>query len=161
MGMIRQLTLLHFKKHVPNTRFLPQSVDIACLRTWLQCATIGGRVNAYAKTYVSRYAGQIMEAYLRDDIISLKKFISMYENEDQCMQVLDFTSLYPFAMNSCPMPTRTIRFVSRDERELHIQSIHCETCDSLMSLLCSQHLCSYDRDIIHNWYAKKDHLVLL
>jgi hypothetical protein len=144
--MIRQSTLLHFKKHVP-TRFLPQSVDIACLRSWLQNATIGGRVNAYAKTYTSRYAGQIIEAFLREDIYSLQNLYRCMREEDQCMQVLDFTSLYPYAMDSCPMPTRNIRFVCAEECEQHIQAIHCDVCDSLMTF-CPKHRCSYDREVL-------------
>jgi len=139
MSMIKKSTFIHFhsKMGVPRDQ-LPNAIDLPALRHWLQKATIGGRVNAYAKTYVSPYAGDIMHAFISKNVEALQNLHKQMVAEDKCVQVLDFTSLYPFAMDSCPMPTGTLHFLSRLECELSINAIHCETCDQRRQL-CDTH----------------------
>lgn len=137
MGMIRESTRLHFKKHLPENHH-PKAIDIPALRTWLQNATIGGRVNAYAKTYISPFTGQILKSYLEKDTEALRSIYSKMMTTKQCMQVLDFTSLYPFAMDSCPMPTGRIFCCGPLQCEEDINRVHCADCDNLMSL-CVKH----------------------
>lgn len=145
MSMIKKATRIHFTKTMGIPRhMLPCAIDIPALRNWLQKATIGGRVNAYAKTYVSPLAGQIMAAYIRDDKETLCSLYKTMEAGNLCMQVLDFTSLYPFAMDSCPMPLGSLYSLPKDECLRSIDRIHCDTCDSLMSL-CPKHRLYYNR----------------
>lgn len=139
MGMIKKSTFIHFhtKMGVPRD-MLPSAIDLPALRHWLQKATIGGRVNAYAKTYVSPFAGDIMHAFIAKNTSALQLLHKQMVESDKCMQVLDFTSLYPFAMDSCPMPTGSLHFLSKHESELSIQAIHCDACDSARQL-CTIH----------------------
>jgi len=144
MGMIRASTSLHFSKYLPRGLH-PQAIDIPALRSWLQVATIGGRVNAYAKTYTSKFAGEIMEAALVKDMDRLKFLYNEMVSSNNCMQVLDFTSLYPFAMDSCPMPTGRLRSLTVEECWENIEAIHCSDCDLQLSL-CPLHRCTYAND---------------
>lgn len=141
MGMIRESTRLHFKRELPFS-FHPQAIDIPALRIWLQNATIGGRVSAYAKTYTSLFAGDIMKAYNEGDVEMLKDLYTRMISYHQCTQVLDFTSLYPFAMDSCPMPTGRLHSLTVNQCKDAIQAVHCDECDKKMSL-CSTHRCTY------------------
>lgn len=144
MGMIRESTRLHFKNNIPG--FLhPKAIDVPALRNWLQVATIGGRVNAYAKTYTSIFAGEIMKAAIRKDVPLLQElYLNMIES-NQCTQVLDVTSLYPFAMDSCPMPTGALNSILPEDCWTDIDAIHCDECDKLLSL-CPIHRCTYDNE---------------
>lgn len=137
MGMIRESTRIHFHHHLPLNQH-PKAIDIPALRSWLQNATIGGRVNAYAKTYVSPFAGKIISAYLDGNRPLLQSLYADMMEAKQCMRVLDFTSLYPFAMDSCPMPTGRLVFCTAEQCEHDIQRIECHDCDAEMSL-CSRH----------------------
>ena len=145
MGMIRESTRLHFSKVLPKP-FHPRAIDIPALRNWLQVATIGGRVNAYAKTYTSRYAGQIFQAALLKNITLLQQLYRDMIHDNQCMQVLDVTSLYPFAMDSCPMPTGSIHSITPEQCLEDINSIGCDECDRLYTL-CPVHRCFYQDDL--------------
>jgi len=141
MGMIRESTRVHFKRVLPISMH-PQAIDIPALRNWLQVATIGGRVNAYAKTYVSTFAGVIMKAALEKNVSLLQDlYLNMMES-NQCTQVLDFTSLYPFSMDSCPMPTGRLQSRSVGECWEDINAIGCGDCDHAFSL-CEKHRCTY------------------
>lgn len=144
MGMIRESTRLHFERCLPRN-IHPQAIDLPALRGWLQSATIGGRVNAYAKTYTSLYCGEIMKAALAKDVPKLQSLYSEMVENHSCMQVLDFTSLYPFAMDSCPMPTGRLRFASVEECWNMIDSVACLECDHLLSL-CPKHRCEYNKE---------------
>lgn len=139
MGMIKKSTFIHFhtKMGIPRDQ-LPSAIDLPALRHWLQKATIGGRVNAYAKTYVSPFAGDIMHAFLSGNQDALQTLHKQMASSDKCMQCLDVTSLYPYAMDSCPQPTGSLHFLSRVECELAINAIHCDKCDSLRQL-CDAH----------------------
>lgn len=137
MGMIRASTRVHFNKYLPRGLH-PQAIDIPALRGWLQMATIGGRVNAYAKTYTSHYAGVIMQAALNKDVERLQRIYKKMLAANSCMQVLDFTSLYPFAMDSCPMPTGRLKTASVPYCWESIEAIGCADCDLQLSL-CPRH----------------------
>lgn len=149
MGMIRASTRLHFKRIFPEF-LLPKAIDVKALRYWLQNATIGGRVNAYAKTYTSRYAGAIMQAALSKNVPLLQQLYTDMISDHQCIQVLDVTSLYPFAMDSCPMPTGPLYSLNEEECWRAIQAIHCDECDRLLSL-CPIHRCYFNAppSVIH------------
>lgn len=140
MGMIRASTSIHFNKYLPRGLH-PQAIDIPALRSWLQVATIGGRVNAYAKTYTSRFAGEIMKAALARDNERLRWLYNEMKTSGNCMQVLDFTSLYPYAMDACPMPTGRLRSITISQCWENIECIGCGDCDLQLSL-CPMHRCT-------------------
>lgn len=142
MSMIRASTRLHFTKTLPETLH-PNAIDIPALRSWLQNATIGGRVNAYAKTYLSPFAGDILRSFLDNNEDSLKKLHVAMLEKMACMQVLDFTSLYPFAMDSCPMPTGRLKYISPPMCEADIQIIGCISCE-IAGSLCPRHRSNYN-----------------
>lgn len=144
MGMIRESTRIHFKRVLPIFMH-PQAIDVPALRNWLQVATIGGRVNAYAKTYTSAFAGAIMKAALEKDVDMLRELYKNMIETNQCTQVLDFTSLYPFAMDSCPMPTGRLHWITKEQCWEDIEAIGCSECDKNMSL-CSIHRCTYAKE---------------
>lgn len=143
MGMVRKSTENHFLKCSLPRHLWPKAVDIPSLRNWLISATNGGRVNAYSKTYMSPYTNRILESFLRDDILNLQVIHSEMISSHACMQTLDFTSLYPFTMSHCPMPTGNIYFMNIDECEQSIQSIFCEDCEK-MCTLCPIHRLHYN-----------------
>jgi len=148
MGMIRESTRIHFKRVLP-VYMHPQAIDIPALRNWLQVATIGGRVNAYAKTYVSIYAGAIMKAAMEKDVSMLQELYKNMMETNQCTQVVDFTSLYPSAMDSCPMPTGRLHSVSASDCWNDIMAIGCSHCDKALSL-CELHRCTYMKEVNGN-----------
>lgn len=142
MSFIRKSMNNHFTRcGVPKT-LLPKAVDIPALRTWLIQATIGGRVNAYSKTYASPFFKQILDAYLVSDKEKLKELANQCIDSKMCMQVLDFTSLYPTAMAYCPMPIGEIYSLSPMQCLEAINSIHCEKCEELYEL-CPRHKVKY------------------
>lgn len=142
MGMIRKSTKTHFDKILPQS-IQPRAIDIPMLRTWLIQAAIGGRVTAYAKTYSSRFTNDILSRAISQDIPALKQLYSEMMAEKQCMQCLDVTSLYPFVMDSCPMPMGGLHVINPVTCNLHIDMIHCDICDK-MRQLCEVHRYRYD-----------------
>lgn len=137
MSMIRKSTQLHFKKVLPP--FLhPKSIDIPGLRNWLIQAAIGGRVTPYAKTYVSPYFKDIITSYNGNDVDTLKTIHQKMIEYGECMQCLDFTSLYPFVMDSCPMPMGNLVPLHPSDCEEHIRIMGCDACDMKRSL-CTKH----------------------
>ena len=137
MSMIRSSTKVHFDKVLPA--FLhPRAVDIPVLRNWIAMAAIGGRVTAYARTYVSYYLEGILRAHQKKDVPQLQKLHKEMLAKGACMQCLDFTSLYPYVMDSCPLPMGHLGDISPEECERHISVMHCGLCDAMRSL-CPQH----------------------
>lgn len=142
MGMIRKSTKSHFDKILPAS-IQPRAIDIPALRTWLIQAAIGGRVTAYAKTYASPFTNDILLASLNGDKADLQNlYDDMVNVRRQCMQCLDVTSLYPFVMDSCPMPMGGLRAIDPITCESHISIMHCDQCDKLRQL-CSTHRYRY------------------
>lgn len=137
MGMIRKSTKSHFDKTIPQS-LQPKAIDIPALRTWLIQAAIGGRVSAYYKTYASKYTNQILNAALENKTEELKSIYLNMVEQKQCMQCLDVTSLYPFVMDSCPLPMGGLHHLDPISCEHHISLIHCDNCDSLRQL-CETH----------------------
>jgi len=74
MGMIRKSTKEHFDTVIPSS-LQPKAIDIPALRTWVIQAAIGGRVTAYAKTYMSPLLGDILEAAICHNKLELEPFI--------------------------------------------------------------------------------------
>lgn len=144
MSMIRSSMKKHFDKELP--KFLhPRAVDIPVLRNWISMAAIGGRVTSYARTYTSTLTEQILEAYLKGHENSLQTYHKILLETGDCMQCLDFTSLYPFVMDSCPHPMGAFRDIDRDECEAHIEAMHCGLCDA-MKTLCPNHRYFYNKN---------------
>jgi hypothetical protein len=137
MGMIRKSTKSHFDKYLPLS-LQPKAIDIPALRCWLIQSAIGGRVTAYAKTYASSFTNDILKAALRNDTLKLQDLYSEMVILKQCMQCLDVTSLYPFVMNSCPLPMGGLHSLDAVTCNNQIDMIHCEQCESLRTL-CSTH----------------------
>lgn len=137
MSMIRKSTLLHFQKNLPKALH-PKAIDIPGLRNWLIQAAIGGRVTPYAKTYKSPFANIIFESYNQGNIERLKTIHRLMMQSGECMQCLDFTSLYPFTMDSCPMPVGKPRAITCEEANFHIDIMGCKDCDELRTL-CPTH----------------------
>ena len=141
MGMIRKSTKSHFDKNLPQS-LQPKAIDIPALRTWLIQAAIGGRVTAYAKTYASRFTNDILYYAANNDKERLQTLYTQMMKEKQCMQCLDVTSLYPFVMDSCPLPMGGLHSIDIETCMRHIDMIHCDNCDTLRSL-CPIHRYRY------------------
>ena len=141
MGMVKAATLNHFRRELPRSliQTLPAAIDLPILRNWLKKATIGGRVEAYARGYISPYCARILQAYMRDDKDTLKSLYSQMVASGGCDMVLDVTSLYPTAQALCPMPTGKLYALSTlAEAEVLISSIGCNACE-LQCKLCPLH----------------------
>lgn len=141
MGMIRKSTKSHFDKTLPQS-LQPKAIDLPALRTWLIQAAIGGRVTAYAKTYSSRFTNDILYAAANRDKEKLSELYKIMMEEKQCMQCLDVTSLYPFVMDSCPIPMGGLHFIDSATCQRYIDIIHCDNCDKLRTL-CPVHRYRY------------------
>lgn len=137
MGMIRKSTKEHFDGIIPAS-LQPKAIDIPALRTWIIQSAIGGRVTAYAKTYVSPLFGDILDAALSGNRFELEQLHSIMLREGKCMQCLDFTSLYPYVMDSCPLPMGGLHAIDAETCDNYIKRMHCDECDKLRRL-CSTH----------------------
>ncbi len=139
MSMVRASTRNHFLKSakVPQDQ-LPKAIDVPALRIWLEKATIGGRVNAYAKTYVSKYWDLIVDAYMENDVEKLKELSIEIRKTNACMRVLDVTSLYPTTQAKCPMPTGKLFFMNEQEARESIDRMKCDECEKFYHL-CEKH----------------------
>jgi hypothetical protein len=135
MSMIRNSLKLHFDKVLPS--FLhPRAVDIPVLRNWISMAAIGGRVSAYMRTYMSDYFSDIMRNFSDKEV--LKVIHRGVVGEGKCMQCLDVTSLYPFVMDSCPMPMGSLCELPPHLCQPYIDAFHCPDCDTAKTL-CPKH----------------------
>ena len=141
MGMIRKSTKSHFDKNLPQS-LQPKAIDIPALRTWLIQSAIGGRVTAYAKTYASKLTNDILRAAVEKNKVKLQELYVLMMEQKQCMQCLDVTSLYPFVMDSCPLPMGGLHSIDAPTCLRHIDMIHCDTCDE-MRQLCPTHRYRY------------------
>ena len=137
MSMIRKSTQLHFNANIPRN-LQPKAIDIPGLRNWLIQSAIGGRVTPYAKTYMSPFTEMIIRKYNEGDREGLSNIHKLLLESKECMQCLDFTSLYPFTMDSCPMPMGKCRAITVGEADDHINCMHCDECDKVRTL-CVKH----------------------
>ena len=135
MSMVRASTRNHFINvaHIPLEQ-LPRAVDVPALRIWMEKATIGGRVNAYAKTFISKYWKPILKSYMEEDQEQLKNIHKAMIQDQACMRVLDVTSLYPTTQAKCPMPTGMIHFIGCEDAKAHIDVMECQECRLRFSL---------------------------
>jgi len=139
MSMVKAATLNHFRKTFgSDDRIACHAVDLPSIRHWIQEATMGGRVGAYARSYASPFWAQIHSAFLRDDISELQSLYQSVVSEKQCMRVLDVTSLYPFAQSHFPLPTGELRYVRAAECARIIDEVYCSRCFDRRTL-CEQH----------------------
>ena len=139
MSMVKAATLNHFRKTLGSDRRIAcHALDLPSLRHWVQEATMGGRVGAYARTYVSPFWKDIYAAYMRSDQAELSVLYQNMVLDQACMRVLDVTSLYPFAQSHCPLPTGDLRFVSARECHEAIDSVYCGDCIESRTL-CTRH----------------------
>lgn len=140
MSMVKAATFNHFAHYnqLKGISMKTHAVDIPILRNWLTDATFGGRVNAYARTYMHHSWNDIMEAFMKGDTETLKGIHKKLLEDQSAMQVLDVTSLYPTAQAQCPMPCGELYFASAETCEEAIQAIHCATCETNYSL-CERH----------------------
>jgi hypothetical protein len=136
MSMVKKSTLSHFLKS--ESRIYCHAIDIPRLRHWLCEATMGGRVTAYARTYVHKLFPCMMTAREHNDTFQLKKIHEKIISDHSAMQVLDVTSLYPTAQSQCPMPTGQLYFADKQTCIESINAIQCDACESMYSL-CSIH----------------------
>ena len=137
MSMIRKSTYLHFQNNIPK-HLHPKAIDIPGLRNWIIQAAIGGRVTPYSKTYASPFTPLILKAYNEANTETLKSIHRMMLQSGECMQCLDFTSLYPFTMDACPMPIGKPRSITPEECNFHIEIMGCRDCDDRRTL-CDAH----------------------
>lgn len=148
MSMIRASTKIHFDKTLPS--FLhPRAIDIPILRNWVSMAAIGGRVTSYGRTYVSDFLSDILVAALGKNKARLQEIHSQMLSTGKSMQCLDFTSLYPYVMDSCPLPMGSLKPLTIEECRDHIDCMGCATCDFLKTL-CP----------VHRYYFGKNDKVL-
>lgn len=141
MSMVKAATLNHFIRETPHNyiKTFPCAIDVPVLRNWLKKATIGGRVEAYARSYVSPYFSAILTAWEEKNVNELKSLHKQMVENDGCDRVEDVTSLYPEAQSLCPMPTgRLYPITSQDHAEGLIASIGCKMCETQCKL-CEHH----------------------
>ena len=140
MSMVKASTLNHFRKTVDggDHGISCHAIDLPSLRHWIQEATMGGRANAYARSYASPHWPSIYQAFMRDDIDGLKRLYQVIRDEHTCKQVLDVTSLYPFAQSHSPLPLGDLFYMNRSDCESLIASVHCDDCIQAKTL-CSFH----------------------
>lgn len=128
MSMVKAGMYNHFIRS--GIKELPVAVDIPSLRNWLKKATIGGRVEAYARSYFSPYTSDIIQGWKREDVELLKNIHENMTRNNAYDIVLDVTSLYPTAQSLCPMPTGKLYAL---EGIMHcndsINAIRCTTCE--------------------------------
>ena len=137
MSMVKAGMYNHFVRNKITN--MPTAVDIPSLRNWLKKATIGGRVEAYARSYFSPYVKDIIDAWHNKDTETLKTIHNRMTNEDSYDVVLDVTSLYPTAQSLCPMPTGQLYSIdSIAQCNSIINSIQCDECEKSKKL-CLQH----------------------
>ena len=132
MSMVKKSTLSHFIKN--ESRIFCHAIDIPRLRHWLCEATMGGRVTAYARTYIHKLFPHMMNAHEHKDMIMLKHIHEKIMEERSAMQVLDVTSLYPTAQSQCPMPTGELYFADKETCLASINAICCDECESIFTL---------------------------
>ncbi len=135
MSMIRASTKIHFDKILP-AYLHPRAIDLPVLRNWVSMAAIGGRVTSYARTYASPQLSKCLQK--TTTVEELQEIHKQILASGQSMQCLDFTSLYPFVMDSCPLPMGALKHLSVEECEEHIVGVGCATCDQLKTL-CPVH----------------------
>lgn len=141
MGMVKAATLNHFLRELPRSyiQTLPSAVDVPFLRNWLKKATIGGRVEAYARSYVSPYLGKILKAYENKNEAELTFLYEEMNKTNGCDVVLDVTSEYPTAQSLCPMPTGKLYCIPNvQECQRVIDAIGCTECERICRL-CNRH----------------------
>ena len=140
MSIVKSATRNHFIQQTSGglNNILSHAIDLPFLRHWLTDATFGGRVNAYARTYLHANIKDIFQSYLNNDVNRLKNIHSEILENQSGMQVLDVTSLYPAAQALCPMPTGKLYYLSQSMCEEAVNVIECAACE-LMYSLCPQH----------------------
>ena len=142
MSMVKASTLNHFRKDTGGNDSLINchAIDLPSIRHWIQEATMGGRANAYARSYASPMWSRIYDAYMKDDTEGLKILYQQITQEHKCKRVLDVTSLYPFAQSHSPLPLGELFFLKKDECERLVQNVYCEECEKRKTL------CPFHRD---------------
>lgn len=144
MGMVKTSTYFHFLEYYRARsqiveRSLPCALDVPILRNWLKKATMGGRVEAYARSFISPFFGPILNAWKQNNVEELMILYQDMVHQDACDVVLDVTSLYPTAQALCPMPTgKLFSVLSESHANSLIDSIGCEQCEFNMAL-CPLH----------------------
>tara|TARA_R110000787_G_scaffold136205_1_gene248726 strand:+ start:94 stop:5430 length:5337 start_codon:yes stop_codon:yes gene_type:complete len=120
---------------------MPAACDLPCIRHWVEMASMGGRVSAYAKMYCSSRWADVLHAYMLGDSVRVADIIKEAIKKEDTHIVLDVTSLYPSAMAYCAMPMGSLRFVPPGACNDLINAIGCITCETLMQL-CPTHRCT-------------------
>ncbi len=150
MSMIKKATLNHFayEKRIPFDQ-LPKAVDVVILRNFIKRAMIGGRVNAYAKTYMSHNAKEVYETIPinfketpQEELLKLKQqrqvlYQKVIADKDYSV-CLDVTSLYPFVQSYCPMPTGKMMMYNAQDCDYAIRTVGCAECLKAFTL-CPTH----------------------
>lgn len=141
MSMIKASMRNHFNRHIEEQSLsydsLPKAVDLPILRTLLKNAIFGGRVVPFAKSLITPAFARIVN--LPPDAREERQHLYQraIENMEGC-RVWDVTSLYPFVMSSCPMPTGKLYSLTQEQCEYAIESVHCDDCERLLTI-CPSH----------------------
>ena len=128
------------RKRDPSNQItrLPAACDLPVVRHWIEMASMGGRVSAYAKMFSSSRWREILQLYMTEDKKGVASLIKEAIKDKDTSIVLDVTSLYPSAMAYCSMPMGSLRFLNVEGCVEAINSIKCELCETLMQL-CPKH----------------------
>lgn len=120
----------------------PLSIDLPQLRSWINQSQLGGRASPYARGYMSSYFPEFLMAVLSGRGGEIVRIANEAIAKGFYQRILDVTSLYPYAMESCDMPTGTMRAIHSEEECLRlIQSVGCVDCETLLTI-CPAHKAS-------------------
>jgi hypothetical protein len=126
-------------------------IDLPVLRNVVNYANVGGRVQAFWRSYTSKYAAQLLRDFAihgnDGDMTERRALYAMMCAGKNYKKVLDVTSLYPYVMESYPMPTGNVRYVDDEFCEQVLAALDCSWC-LRGGKKCERHSCGGEDDLI-------------
>jgi len=154
MSLVTYLQRREFWRHNLPTPF---AVDIPSLRNLISYANMGGRVIPFWRSYQSEFASDVMLSLIEDytsgmldhhKALRAEIYQKCFMTNSFC-QVLDVTSLYPYAQSHYPMPTGLIRHFVEATSLFYgniVPVLDCPICHS-EKRLCARHLPGGDENL--------------
>lgn len=151
------VTYLQRKEFCRHNMPCPFAVDIPSLRNFVSYANMGGRVLPFWRSYRSAFCSDVLRSLIvdyRSGMLDHHK-AERAEIYRQCVlnkaygEVLDVTSLYPYAMSHYPMPTGLIRHFPEASSLFYsniVPTLDCERCH-FEKRLCVRHLPSGEENL--------------
>lgn len=158
----RFMTLMSVVKFQQKHLFYDQKIlhslcalDLPALRNILNYANVGGRVQAFWRSYVSKFARPLLEDFVLYGNSPSPNRRALYDQLSCGMNYLivqDVTSLYPYVMATYPQPTGTFRYLTPDEAETILAELDCARCIE-GGRICSAHASGGELDLCRIGFA--------